>query len=303
MNGMKVNLADAWAQSEAFSRYYETFGLLVIVIFMAQILIERWKLSILLGSYLALFIYTENSLSEVMSKMAVSSSYFNRIPYSLIVYSAILCIAASAGVWFLQMDLMPDIGIISTYMYTLFKSVVVFMFSGAMRAFLAGTGLVNFRLTRRGFFGVFQRIFILAKNILTITNWLGYFCKTDNPTLGLLIHGNLGWDGLSYIVLKAFVQLWLLWDFGSVLSDYRTNASRLLKSADASTVVDECVVCRMDPYEPVKLPCGHVFCYQCVLRWLAENNTCPICRRNVTETRKIEFADGSCPMAALLSAF
>jgi len=53
-----------------------------------------------------------------------------------------------------------------------------------------------------------------------------------------------------------------------------------------------CSICktaklRLDGYDdeqyqrPVLLPCGHVYCLNCIHTWLGENNTCPDCRLNL----------------------
>ena len=58
-----------------------------------------------------------------------------------------------------------------------------------------------------------------------------------------------------------------------------------LFTADQSHVDDQCSIC-MDNFEigrnMVRLNCDgkHTFCKDCIIRWLANHNTCPICRHN-----------------------
>ena len=42
-----------------------------------------------------------------------------------------------------------------------------------------------------------------------------------------------------------------------------------------------CSICAAVLENPVELPCRHVFCSQCISRWLDTNHSCPNCRRNV----------------------
>jgi hypothetical protein len=55
----------------------------------------------------------------------------------------------------------------------------------------------------------------------------------------------------------------------------------------------ECCVC----YEPIQTtnvsttPCGHTFCFQCILRCLDVNNTCPYCRTVLREEKDIISTD------------
>ncbi|KAK6152427.1 hypothetical protein DH2020_015062 [Rehmannia glutinosa] len=46
----------------------------------------------------------------------------------------------------------------------------------------------------------------------------------------------------------------------------------------------ECVICKEEMEEGrevCELPCGHLFHWVCVLRWLKKRNTCPCCRRRL----------------------
>jgi hypothetical protein len=45
-----------------------------------------------------------------------------------------------------------------------------------------------------------------------------------------------------------------------------------------SAMDEECPMC-LDPFEdPFKTHCGHVFCKECVQKWVADTPTCPMCR-------------------------
>jgi len=73
--------------------------------------------------------------------------------------------------------------------------------------------------------------------------------------------------------------------------DVRASAiSNLLTPATADSLVSQgrrCIICFEDFEEtndnPVSLPCGHVFGEVCIISWLAENVTCPYCRRDYGE--------------------
>jgi hypothetical protein len=44
---------------------------------------------------------------------------------------------------------------------------------------------------------------------------------------------------------------------------------------------DDCAICLANPEQPVRLPCGHVFCTQCVAPWLRKCALCPMCRKDL----------------------
>lgn len=40
-----------------------------------------------------------------------------------------------------------------------------------------------------------------------------------------------------------------------------------------------CILCLTNMTDPSCLPCGHVFCWECITDWTKENPECPICRQ------------------------
>lgn len=60
-----------------------------------------------------------------------------------------------------------------------------------------------------------------------------------------------------------------------------------------------------EPESPVKLPCGHVMGRNCIVKWLASSNSCPLCRRVLfereawdpfpTEAQLIDFLESTHP--------
>ena len=46
----------------------------------------------------------------------------------------------------------------------------------------------------------------------------------------------------------------------------------------------ECTVCYETSDKALKTRCGHVFCEQCLIRWTADNVTCPMCRKIISQS-------------------
>lgn len=296
--------ASIWSQSEGFSRTYTMFGLTMLLLMISQTVFQYFKLTIFNVFYLPLFWYVEVKISDVMKKMAVSSSYINRKPIFLIPYIFILIGFEIFGIYIIRYtNLIKCANLVSAYFSSLFLSVIIFMISSIMKLISVVTGIVNFKYIRRGFFGIFQRIFLIIRNFAITSIWVAFFSSNDNPTFSGVFTGSKSGYCMIYIVFKCFIQLWLLWDFGFAIRDYGMNGKSALTSVPPEEVTDDCCICLDHPYEPVKLSCGHTFCYKCVFRWLTFHNTCPLCCAQVMESRQIEFADGFMPLSSLFGCF
>lgn len=46
----------------------------------------------------------------------------------------------------------------------------------------------------------------------------------------------------------------------------------------------ECPICQELTSTPKTTTCQHTFCASCLDKWLAENNTCPMCRNQILDT-------------------
>ena len=45
-----------------------------------------------------------------------------------------------------------------------------------------------------------------------------------------------------------------------------------------------CPICGEKLNNPVVTPCGHIYCFKCIDRWLLSSNRCPMCNSNVHST-------------------
>jgi hypothetical protein len=298
---MEVRLRGAAADN--FNRTYIMFGLFIVLIHVVQQLSAIWLPLLFLVFLLPLLLFAEGQLSTIMTQITVSSTFHATCPYFLLIWAPVYLALGITGFFALWLDLNPEATFIATYSVSLLSSAALFLAADAVKAFLLGSGLTSFKLIRRGFFGVFERFFIVVRNLIVLPIWFGYFAGVRGASLVTVVYAPRPIASLFYLLSKCFLQLWLLFDFGSAFTDYRANAKSAFHPVSAEEVEGDCIVCMDKPIEPVRVQCGHVFCYECAFKWLSEKTHCPLCRAPLAEKRAIEFSDGRLCLPVLFFAF
>ena len=251
-------------------------------------------------------IYVEYRLSAILLQMANNSSSFFEQPTFLIPLGLICIIAFVLMIipFLCSFQIVSSQDFIGTYLSTMYISLTLFLLSTGTKSLLLGTKAINLKYTRRGFYAVFQRIFLFIREIIVSFRWICYFSGIwPIPSLFSIIFEPKTTICLFYIASKSVFLIIILFDLYFTVKDYTINSAVAFKHVAPEDVHDECAICQGPPEEPVMLSCGHIFCYGCAYRWLSYNPTCPTCRAPIAEKRRIEYSNGSMPLAAYFCTF
>ena len=302
--GFGLESISSWMGTDEFSRTVNTWFTMIVPLFVGKICIQ-YPILVIADSVFYLYINkVEKKLTVVMYQMATYSSSYFETPHFLIPWGVGALVGSVTCTTLALLPIVNTLDFISTYLYTALISLAIFLLSTGLKCIFLGSKIVTFKYTRRGFFGVFQRIFIFIREILVTFRWICYFSNYwPIPSLVTIITGPKTPLCLFYIVSKAIFLLISLFDLYFSIKNYTINSAVAFKPVRPEDVHEPCVICQGPPDEPIMLSCGHIFCYGCAYRWLSQNSTCPLCRAAIAEKKHIEYSDGSMPYATYLCTF
>lgn len=61
------------------------------------------------------------------------------------------------------------------------------------------------------------------------------------------------------------------------------------ESDDTIDLKEECIICHDEFNLPVTLDCNHKYCFLCIKSWKEQNDSCPMCRKEIMNLENIEI--------------
>lgn len=64
---------------------------------------------------------------------------------------------------------------------------------------------------------------------------------------------------------------------------------RLTSRKEIQDNIPQCILCLEPRMNTSLTPCGHLFCWNCILDWLDERDECPLCRETVKKSQVVQL--------------
>ncbi|XP_055842982.1 peroxisome biogenesis factor 10 [Episyrphus balteatus] len=126
---------------------------------------------------------------------------------------------------------------------------------------------------------------ITGINYVLIRHWM----QPDHSLYGYRI---LGWITLLQLVITFVVGSFEAWKESQRKSTGRNSSSQKLErllGTQKSRDAPQCILCLEPRINTSLTPCGHIFCWHCILEWLDERDECPLCRENINKSNVIQL--------------
>ncbi|XP_017135566.1 peroxisome biogenesis factor 10 [Drosophila miranda] len=125
-------------------------------------------------------------------------------------------------------------------------------------------------------------------NYVLIRHWL-------QPEFSLYGYKILGVITFLQVTVSLAISSWDAWreHKRQQLETLKQTGKRFLHRASSvkssNHDAPQCILC-LEPRTNCSLtPCGHIFCWSCILEWLEERDECPLCRESLKKSQVIQL--------------
>ena len=102
----------------------------------------------------------------------------------------------------------------------------------------------------------------------------------------------LGWIMALQIMIKIIDRIQQLKSNNCVPSKF-PMAGQLVRDGTSSSAGLQCMLCLSTCKSETATPCGHIFCWECIIDWSREKEECPLCRSSTLPRQLVHLQNFS----------
>ena len=268
----------------------------ISMILIANIYISNnFKLVFFFLLLIIIFYFLENSITRVIDDICKGSDYFKKstlflLPYSILsfLYCIILFSVSNKIITFSN-----DISFSSCFYSLVYFSLMIFSLSTSIKGLLVSLRIISDNYIRSGFFSMFQLFICFCRSSIAIKTWINWIrTKMQHYILSSFL----------YLIIKGYAIYLILYEISRSIKRFCQN-TKLQFPAFQGTTDEECTICLCQINEPKILECGHIFCYNCINKWVKRRPICPLCRSKAYAPYSVDMMNGYIPFFILLCVF
>ncbi|EKE37242.1 hypothetical protein ENUP19_0085G0119 [Entamoeba nuttalli] len=124
-----------------------------------------------------------------------------------------------------------------------------------------------------------------------IYNYLISYTSITNQWISYIVIYPITW---LYVFERCLGFVNFLSCFFKVLKTFFTQNNMFGTSVTVDSLEDKmCLICQDTVNRPIKLKCGHVYCEECIFKWLIQQPRCPMCRELVIQPQTFVGFNGN----------
>lgn len=277
---------------------FQTCLLATITIFLFAFLGIRSNFSVFLlfAIYIAVFYIMEINVSKTIMEIYKGSKFFQKSTKHLLFF----CLASLVYFFYLLyfheriLNFQNPNSYSSSFYRSIYLSIQIFSLSTTIKAFLVGFQIVSKNFIRSGFFSIYQLFFCLIRFIFVTRIWI---CYIKHHMIYFVL------SMIMYILIKIYAFYSICFEIFRSSKHFFHNRKNQFPDYHNEPSYG-CMICFAEKIvEPKVLPCGHMFCYKCIHRWVQHNQICPLCRAQTIAPLPLDMVNGYIPFFVFLCVF